>query len=585
MGLERRKPNSRRTLLWVVLTALALHLPTISWGFFLDDQAQQMVFAGEPVSPTMSRANVFDFGYAPQPGEALFESGAYPWWTSPDWKARFFRPLTSLSLALDQALFGRRAWLHHLTSLGLYTLVLLVAHRLYRRAGLGGPALLLAVLILGCEDGSALVVGWLANRHTLLEALFGALAIHAALPATASSKGSANPWLAVTCAVLATLSKESGITALGVVALMLWRPHRPAATAAALLAGAHLAFLFTADFGARAVFYPSPWLPGGLAPWLENLAFTLTVQPLAAVSPFPVDLVAFEPAARRASLLIGSVLTPLICFAVWRRARHLSGAGWLALWGWVNLLPQSLAPASDRLAFVPTLCFAPLVATYLWDVLTAPAAASPGKLTKVPAGLLALSALPLSALMLGVRSTVTGPIMEIMESVVLGAELAPLEGSADEGRRDVLVLQYPNATAGFGASSTWAFETGDRRTRLFSLQFSSRGLQWTRIDSRRMDFTSLNAPFATSSFESVFVGSALPPEVGQRWRTAAFEVEAREVDEAGLRTIRVTWHQPMTDGDPLILTWSEDRLGQHPLPPIGEPLTLLPATPRLDFVP
>ena len=576
----------KRALVLIVLVAIGLHLPTVTWGFFLDDHGQQLAFEGEVTPPTMTRVSVFDFGYAPRPGEPFFETGAFPWWTSADWKARFFRPLTSLSLALDQALFGRRAWLHHLTSLGLYALVLAAAWRLYRIAGCGPPAALMGLLIFACEDGSALVVGWLANRNSLLEALFGALALGCALRARGGGVGARSAWLAVACAALATLAKESGVVVLAVVCLALWRPARAASLASGALALAHVAFLYLADYGVRAALYPTPWIPGGLWPWLENLAFTLTVQPLAAVSPFPVDLIAFDPTSKRAALLVGLVATPVLMVLVWRVARRIEGAGWLALWGLLDLLPQSLAPASDRLAFVPALCFAPLVAAYLWRHLRRGPDTRPGmKLLKVPAGVLALACLPLSALMLGVRASVTGHLMHEMERVALDAELRPFVGPPSAGMRDVLVLQYPNATAGFGAQGTWAFETGDRRTRWHSLQFLGRGLEWTRIDDRTMDFKSLGEPFAAGVFETVFVSTALPPEVGQRWRTVSFEVEAREVGAKGLRTVRLTFDRPVDDGHPVFLTWTEDRLGRIEAPPVGEPYTLVPAPPLIDYVP
>jgi hypothetical protein len=527
---------------WLVIgLALLLRAPVLGWGFFMDDLGHQLVLEDPSVSPTMSRFNVYDFGYPAQPGEELFEQGAWPWWTSSDWKARFFRPVTSLSLALDQKLFGRWAPGHHATGLALFGLLLALVHALYRRIGLDAPTALLALLLVALEDGSVLVVGWVANRNTLFEALFGVSALLVALRGTG--------WVAVGLAALAALSKESGVLFLPFVGAALWsRGARGAALLAIALSVAHPLALFAADFGIRTPMYPTPWSADGPGPFLAQVALTLTAQPPAMLSPFPVDILVQTPEGVRVALWVGLLLTVPLVLLIRRGARNVPHARALALFGLLALVPRAMAPPSDRLVLVPFLALAPLAATWL----RAGLARRP--IPSIPAVLVALAAVPASGLMLLARAASLGPIMRRLEAPVLEAEVG-------EQPRDLVVLNYPTPLAGFNPGTVWHFRTGEER-RFFSMQMGRRGLGWTRVDERTFDLTSLDEPFLQAFFEPLFLSSRAPPAPGTRWTAAAFEVEALEVDDEGLRTIRVRWNGPLeeSDGGPRFLAWRDDRL-------------------------
>jgi len=566
--------NSRGKLWLIIGLALLLRAPVLGWGFFMDDLGQQLVFEDPSVSSTMSPLNVYDFGYGAQPGEPLFELGAWPWWTSPDWKARFFRPLTSLSLALDQKLYGRWAPGHHATNLALFALLLALVHTLYRRLGIGAKTALFALLLLALEDGSALVVGWIASRNTLLEAIFGVAALLAALRAhpLPGARGGALGWslTAVLLAALAALSKESGVLFLPFVGALLFRAGGRARGAAALafaLALAHPLALFAADYGIRTPMYPMPWSPDGPGGFLGNVLFSLTAQPLAMVSPFPVDLLAQSVEKKQLAALIGLLLALPLAALVWRAARATPHARALAAFGVLALVPRAMAPASDRLIFVPLLALAPLVASWLRAGLAR---------RSVPAVLVALAALPASGLMLLARTLSTGEVMQQLEAVTLEAELG-------DAPRDVAVLNYPTPLAGFNSGTVWHFRTGQKR-RFFPLQMGRRGLEWERVDPRTFDLTSRDEPFLEVFFEDLFVSSRATPAVGTRWRAAAFEVEALELDGEGLRKIRVRWDEALERG-PLFLAWRDGRLRPLEPPAVGETLTLERVERLMPFFP
>jgi hypothetical protein len=205
----------RRGLALVLLAGLAVQLPTLAVGFFADDYVHQLVLAdGERPSP-IPRWSLYDFGSAEDWLAFGHERGSLPWWTASDWKIRFFRPLTSLSIGLDHALWGERALGYHVTSLLLWLGLLVLVHRLYLALGLAPLTAVIGLALFALSDASSIPVGWIANRNSLLEALLAAGALLAAL------RGHAPGALAL--ALAAALAKESGALALLVVAAVLWR--------------------------------------------------------------------------------------------------------------------------------------------------------------------------------------------------------------------------------------------------------------------------------------------------------------------------------------------------------------------------
>ena len=71
----------------------------------------------------------------PDPSELqrLIRGGPAPWFTDPASKLHFLRPLSSLLLAADHALFGRHAAFWHAHSIAWYAALVLACAALYRR--------------------------------------------------------------------------------------------------------------------------------------------------------------------------------------------------------------------------------------------------------------------------------------------------------------------------------------------------------------------------------------------------------------------------------------------------------------------
>ena len=109
---------ARLPVAWIILLGVVLHLPSLGIGFYVDDYLHQLVLRGEaPMHPLA----LYDFGELADWTDREGDVGSFPWWSTPDWKARFFRPLSSATIWLDHAIFGDFALGYQLVSLGWLT--------------------------------------------------------------------------------------------------------------------------------------------------------------------------------------------------------------------------------------------------------------------------------------------------------------------------------------------------------------------------------------------------------------------------------------------------------------------------------
>lgn len=503
----------------IVVLGLALHLPSLTNGFFADDYLHQLVLQGRtPMSPW----SLYDFGELG--GWADLEAlGGFPWWTDPDWTIRFFRPLTSLTLRLDHALYGDWAPGYGLTSLALYAVLLLLAHQLFRALRLTEREALVALGLFAASGSTAVPVGWPANRNTLLEVLFTVAAVLAV--ARAGPLQPRRILSALGLAALAALSKESGVVAFALVALCVGR-RSPAAALASLLAGAaYGAAVITAGYGAESVFYATPW--GDPGQYAGRLARLVTVGGLGLVTPLASDLITFSPQLTLPLAAVGVAL--LVPLGAWvrRRVRGQPAAAFLAAWLGLSILLQGSPPASDRLLLGAAVGSAGLLGVAVVRALASGSRA------------LGLGVLGVAGLGSGLGVVAQNLIVHDMVTVVRVRILEADVGLPELGRREVFVLQAENALVPFAMASTWACESDDLNLRFWILQTGRRGLEWSREDERTFVFESLDRPFFGDPFESVYRTDPEPPAEGTQWRTDLFTVTALAVDEAGLRRIRV----------------------------------------------
>jgi len=560
----------------VVVLGVTAHLPSFGIGFYGDDHIHQLVLEGwAPPKVPLRPWSLYDFGTAEQ-WRAAAEHGAWNpiWWLDRDWKIRFIRPLASLSLWLDHAVWGTNPSGYHATSLVWYALLVVLVLVMYRSIGCDRPAALLATTFYVATNGAALPVGWIANRNMVLASVATVAAVLAAVRLRP-------PWRlpsALLLAAAATACRESGVVAFvlvaGWLALEATRnrgesSRRPwlGVGAAVACAPAMLFLLAICGAGTRSVFYATPWVDP--VRYLANLGTLFSAGLLRLVAPISLDLQVFDPNLRLVLSVVGALVAWPLAVMVARRVRAHPAAPFLALWLIGSLLLEGSAPPWDRLLFQAAVGSAGLLALYVMSVLGADAH-SESRRRRVVAWLIVASAGVLSFLNTAAQSTAVAVVAGNVGRAVASVDPGPPVGRTV----DALVLQASNGLIPFVLPSSWIARTGRSDVRVSAFQLGRRGLVWTREDDRTCLFRSTGEPFLTSLYERVYRSDARPPPLGHVYRGQVFTAEVVEVGRTGPTVLRLRFARSLDADDLRFLAPVGNRLAPIAPPHIGEAKTL-----------
>jgi|GEM_PF-277872 len=176
----------QRNAAWAIIAAsLMLCAPALVTGLVLDDNFHAVALRDSLSTPGAKRApwDAYTFAKSPAQIHEMVEASIYPWWSDPEARLSFFRPLSSLTLWLDHQLWPKSPVLMHMHSLAWFALLLVVIGRIYRRFSASAFSLGfagLALLLYAVDDAHAMSVGWIANRASViaLSCGFAALLAH-----------------------------------------------------------------------------------------------------------------------------------------------------------------------------------------------------------------------------------------------------------------------------------------------------------------------------------------------------------------------------------------------------------------------
>ncbi|MFA6241292.1 MAG: hypothetical protein WC655_10205, partial [Candidatus Hydrogenedentales bacterium] len=152
-------------LAFPLIAASCLTATGLGLGFFVDDYYLLSTLEGRDAPATTLELFTFGTGSAEEMAPFI-AAGPHPWWTLPDFKMRFFRPLSSASLWLDYQLFGANAAGWHVHSL-IWYLLMIVAWGLLARRVLPEGTAALAVLLFAVNASHWMPAVWLANVNAL----------------------------------------------------------------------------------------------------------------------------------------------------------------------------------------------------------------------------------------------------------------------------------------------------------------------------------------------------------------------------------------------------------------------------------
>lgn len=323
---------------------------------------------------SLANVNLYDAEEVAGGVDAARRVGTLPWLTPESFHISFWRPLASLTHWIDYRLLPGPAWRLHLESLLVYALLAVAAALLYRRT-LAPPWIAgIAALLYAVDDAHGPAVGWLANRHAVLGAALGTLALW--LHDRWRREGArASGVLSVVALGLALASSELAIAALlYVVAHALTLD--PARGPRRLLAIAPAALVSGVWFWRmRALGHGSSGSGTYLDPAREPLLFlaalperlgTLLLGQLAAP---PADTWHVVGGSARALMALGGfAAAAALAWALAPRWRSSAAARFFALGAALSLLPCAATFPSDRLLYFAGLGGSALVALVLGEL-------------------------------------------------------------------------------------------------------------------------------------------------------------------------------------------------------------------------
>jgi hypothetical protein len=569
--------------LLIAALGVLTYLPALRTPRFLDDYLHKLMIDGRfPVA--RSPLNLYDF--VGDDDRALFVArGLVPWWSDPELKLRFFRPLASGLLWFEQRVLGFGIALQHLHSFAWWLVCVLAARALFRRL-LPPRAALLTTLVYAFAPCHALPLAWIANRNALLSLAFGTLALGSYL----SFRERPSLWHGLSAGLLFALSLLSGEYALCfggyVLALELTRPalrsraepHSKRARLQKRALGvmpfvvpalAYLVLRGALDYGTSGSgFYVDPLRE----PWAFARSAPLRLAALLAqgwLTVGPEVWLALPPAYQW--LVFPCVLTALVVLALALRRVYASlppalrhHARWLLLGSMLAIVPVLPSLPSPRLMGIALLGIAVqlgLLLDYAW--FPAPSTVRNR----------AFERLGVVATALGFVHFIHGPVSGwlaassvqrsaqnfITDVARIGERLEQLESSRVVVLRGgVESLFGPFALVALGGPWT-RWDLLSDPSHLLTLRRSERSLELVAPE---------DASLCPSDGYSLFRNAEVPLLPEEEFRAPGFKLRILAAGEQGPTRARVTFSAPIGPGQ-LWVARTRDRLRETPPPAVG----------------
>lgn len=571
-----------RATVGIAALAFVMSLPAIAIGLTADDYDLAFAVMRDPLSAyaflprdaSVRHAHVLAARYA----------GRSPWWSDLDFHQAFFRPLSSLSLALDFTLWPSAPWLMHIENSLAFALIVLVAASLYKALGLTARTRGLATLFFAAAAAQSMTTGWISGRNTLLATLFGFIAVRLFVAAR-SGGGLRMLALSALSFVAALLSAEVGVSAVAyIIAYALCigtQPAQPPASDARVLAGrpplgaqipalapfgiaiaAWLTFYKIGGYGVQnSGFYIDPTHDPGR--FVANVAYG---APIYLASQLTVPFAAFAAVAPLAAPIIAAVSLAILYVSrrLWLPWVTADSRGRvLGLGALLATLPLGGSPPQDRMVSFVALGVCGLCAMFIDERLSARGASLPQKGAR---RLLRFHAI--------VAPLLYVPYLFGAMTMVAGGGGLLLDRTLGDDPRPVVLVNTPSFLPAhfFAEARQWR---GEPHPTIDVLYGGGTPLELTRTGERTLQLTAAKDNVVAGSI--IGTGRASPSnplhlnEVipGERMRTQVLDVKA------GVPTrVRFDFIEPLESMR--IYSWQGRRLELLPLPAIGQRTQIQP---------
>ncbi len=348
---------------WAVVLGVLLSLPCLGSGFAGDDYIHQSQLHEERTIHGLAEGPFDLFVFAPRDPEAskaLIDQGLYSWWTDPNAKVAFFRPLSAATHVLDYTLWPDSPVLMHVHTLLWFVMALALVAQFYHRLPIPAWVATLATLLYAIDDVHGPALSWLASRNALVALVFslGCLIAHDAWRRDAWMHGR---WCAPGLLGVGLLAGEAALATLAYLVahgLFLDSASIRARIRAALhyipvLVAWSLAYMI-GDYGTRAaVVYLNPIAEPIMAMQRlgTNLMMLLYAQLAGIWSELYYMYAIVHPALTHIMLMFAIIGLTWVAFLVRPLTRSHPCARFFAFGMVLSTLPFCLGPMGDRLLF------------------------------------------------------------------------------------------------------------------------------------------------------------------------------------------------------------------------------------------
>jgi hypothetical protein len=348
--------ESRRLPTTLAIATAVLLVPTLWLGLVVDDFFHRLAVEGR-LGAAVGPLDLFSFVRRTGAERAHWmEIGFVPWWIGPTTEIDYYRPLASLTHAIDYAFWPRQAWLMHLENLAWYAALVAACAAFYRplfeRRWVAG----LAAFLYAFDHAHAAPVAWVANRNAVMSTLFGVLSLTAHQRWRATGKLASGAIAGVLFA-LALLSAESGIAIAGYLVAFALCVDR-ASTRARLLS--------LAPYGVVAILWRILYRALGHGVVDSGTASDALVDPIrfagralqflpillaSDIVGVPGDALGAVPSAVPAAAVASYGVIGIFVLALWPALRRDRTTRFLAVGTALSALPPAGAVPSDRYLF------------------------------------------------------------------------------------------------------------------------------------------------------------------------------------------------------------------------------------------
>jgi hypothetical protein len=563
---------------WIPLSVAAAALLAatgLGVGFVGDDAFHLLILEGEKTPSADGSMFTFATG-DPSVTKTFIENGPYPWFTLPEIKIVFFRPLSSALHRIDFALFGRKGAFWHFHAM-LWYLALVFLWALIARRTLTPAVAALATLIFAIDDVHWMPAVWLANRNALVACVPVMFGLYAhvrwrqenwqiGLPLSLLGYGvgmlGGEAWLGI-LAFVAAYEVFGRNDALAIRA----RSLAPAAFCAIAYAIAYK-LLGYGVYGSGVYLEP-----------LSKLYFQEAPSRILALAgglllTAPVDLWALAEQLHRPLVIIGAI--GLVLFAALLRrcwpSLHETDRQtlrWLIPGSVMSLVPVIATFPMNRLLIAPSMGASVVVAVILfhwWSTRRIQRARLAGSMCAA----LAVLNLVIAPLAWPAQSAFVTWFGTISQRWYMNAPIDDTRVAQQDvillAANEPITLMYPpiiRRVAGHPLPGAWNALSASTSDHIFKR---------TGIDSFELEST--RGTMIQGLFAGLVRGPQFPFKIGDTVSLRNAQVTVVEVTEGIPRKIAVKCKKPLEDPSLCILVWQDFSLRPFTLPAIGESRTI-----------